>query len=320
MVKTVADISLGQQRKLSFATSFASTSRSIPSTISLGKYVVGQDITTQGGLVDSILPHTESLEHEKYHWKRANWPARAARNESRLGQTNNSGRIPRPLESDGNSPPLPPEEVKSLRAKSAERPRKDSGLPTLSVDSPTEFQHVSDAQAKQQGLGLDGVVDLSNTTDTDQDVQWAPRMLQVYHARSRLTQDQLFNMKLSNLTSTKLCSTRSTEKFTITRTITDCSLSPILKSFHRGISFLISPARASSRFQLRRCQRTLAMIDNGILWRDKLHQRHRECLVPSLWCQNSSQMDRPYRLKAFSARKPSLNMHQPWQIYRHIVV
>ncbi|OAL50377.1 hypothetical protein IQ07DRAFT_424770 [Pyrenochaeta sp. DS3sAY3a] len=171
---SLADISLGQQRKLSCATSFASTNRSIPSTVSVGKYVVGQDITTQGGLVDSILPHTESSEHEKDHWKRADWPARAARNESRLGQRDKSGRILRQLEGDGNSPSSPPEEAKSLPAKSAERPRKDSGLPTLSVDSPTEFQHVRGAQAKQQGLGLDGVIDLSKTIDTDQDVQCAP--------------------------------------------------------------------------------------------------------------------------------------------------
>lgn len=123
---------------------------------------MGKGEPTTGGLVDSILPHTEITAHEKNQWKNTAWPLRTARDES---QINSSRRKPRTSESDDelHSPPgdFVDRQQLPLRSNGALHHNK------IAVDG----QEGIETEMKQL---LDGVVDLRNTEDEDKDVQWAP--------------------------------------------------------------------------------------------------------------------------------------------------
>ena len=139
------------------------------------KYALGTGVPTEGGLIDSIRPHRENT--EEHSFDRRDWPSRVARED--LPQ-NWSRRKPR-----GNSDEDVHERQKS-RASSElgeERSRCNDGLMDLRtaiMDGPTEFKrHDSDAS-----LGLDGVVDISNTEDVDKSTRIAPGTLYISSHRT----------------------------------------------------------------------------------------------------------------------------------------
>ncbi|KAH7095677.1 hypothetical protein FB567DRAFT_35792 [Paraphoma chrysanthemicola] len=160
------DVSMTNQdvlRKNSGAASFGSTISSVPSAAT-GKYSVGGDMITKGGLKDRILPHKESTPHEKNQWKQAGFATRTAREESRLDW---SRRRPRGSQSGDEAPQLPPADPRDHPLVSLPLKNRSSNAMTGNADG----QHDIERQIEQL---LDGVVDLRNTVDEDKEVQYAP--------------------------------------------------------------------------------------------------------------------------------------------------
>lgn len=129
-------------------------------SVGTGKYSVGREIVTKGGLVDSIRPYEETTAYEKNQWKKASWPSRDAREEPQVAW---SRRKPQSSESDDDEFHSLSDETDRDRHKSMARP--------LGVGIPLDGQ--GDIQKEIHGL-LDGVVDLTNTIDEDEDVKFAP--------------------------------------------------------------------------------------------------------------------------------------------------
>lgn len=160
-----ADVSMTNQdsiRKNSGAASFGSTISSVPSAAT-GKYSVGGDLITKGGLKDRILPHKESTPYEKNQWKQAGFATRTAREESRLDW---SRRRPRGSQSEDEAPQLPPDDPRDHQLVSPSKSRSSDVMAGM-----TDGQHDIERQIEQL---LDGVVDLRNTVDEDKEVQYAP--------------------------------------------------------------------------------------------------------------------------------------------------
>jgi hypothetical protein len=133
-----------------------------------GKYSLGQDTATQGGLMDRILPHTEATAHEKNQWKNQSWPAKTARAEPQLAW---SKRNPRGSESEEGEHRSPAEDLVNHHH-----------LPSQSDGAQRETETAGNSQddiGKEIERLLDGVVDLRNTVDEDKVVQWAPGMFSV---------------------------------------------------------------------------------------------------------------------------------------------
>ncbi|KAL6708467.1 hypothetical protein ACN47E_002730 [Coniothyrium glycines] len=137
---------------------------SVPSSTSI--YPVGQNVTTKGGLVDSIRPHEEVSERTRNSWKQGGYPSQSARDESQLGW---SRRRPQASESDDGQPQPPPEEYMTRRD-TASQPIEESTRQDATVGG--QPNRLPDWKVKQQSL-LDGVVDLRNTVDTNKTVQIA---------------------------------------------------------------------------------------------------------------------------------------------------
>lgn len=129
-------------------------------SVGTGKYSVGREIVTKGGLVDSIRPHEETTAYEKNQWKKTSWPSRDAREEPQVAW---SRRKPQSSESDDDEFHSLSDETDRDRHKSMARP--------LGVGIPLDGQ--GDIQKEIHGL-LDGVVDLTNTIDEDEDVKFTP--------------------------------------------------------------------------------------------------------------------------------------------------
>jgi hypothetical protein len=150
------------------AYSLGSTISSIPSATT-GKYSVGGNIATKGGLVDSIMPHTEATRHEKNQWKTTNFPSRTAREEPEVGH------IKRRSQGAGHEEIEP----QSSPENSSDRhiPQARSGgeriVPITGMDGQ------ADIEREIQQL-LHGVVDLRNTVDEDKEVQWAPGKFPIF--------------------------------------------------------------------------------------------------------------------------------------------
>jgi hypothetical protein len=131
-----------------------------------GKYSLGQDTATKGGLIDSILPHTEAAAHEKNHWKNKSWPSKTARAEPQEAW---SKRRPRGSESEDGGLHSPSDDLANHHP--------------IPFKSQSALNGTRIAGNKQDEIGreieqlLDGVVDLRNTVDEDKDVRWAPGML-----------------------------------------------------------------------------------------------------------------------------------------------
>jgi hypothetical protein len=138
---------------------------SLAATGATGKYSLGQDTATNGGLIDRILPHTEVTAHEKNQWKNKSWPSKTARVEPQVAWSR--GR-PRGSESEDGEPSPPSSDFVNQQQ-----------LPSESQSAPREART---AENGQDDIGreivrlLDGVVDLRNTVDEDKDVRWAPGM------------------------------------------------------------------------------------------------------------------------------------------------
>jgi len=129
-------------------------------SVGTGKYSVGREVVTKGGLVDSIRPHEETSPHEKNQWKKTSWPARDARVEPRVAW---SRRKSRSSESDDD-------EFHSLPG-GTDDDRHISPHGSFKVSIPLNGRN--DVQKEIHRL-LDGVVDLSNTVDEDKEVKFAP--------------------------------------------------------------------------------------------------------------------------------------------------
>jgi hypothetical protein len=133
--------------------------RSSVASKSTGKYSLGADSMTAGGLVDSILPHTETSAHKKDQWKSTKWPVRAPRDE---GLVERSRRSPPGSGSDDEQVQLEPNST-------SHRQR----LPRTANDTTIAVNRPDGVQREMEQL-LDGVVDLRNTVDEDKEVKWAP--------------------------------------------------------------------------------------------------------------------------------------------------
>jgi hypothetical protein len=153
-------------------------------TKSTRKYSLGSNSTTTGGLVDSILPHTETSAHKKDEWKNTKWPVRAPREEANVDR---SMRTARGSGSDHR-------ELQSTPGDTTKRQHLSSDVNETTI--PIDVN--GDIHREIQQL-LDGVVDLRNTVDEDKEVQWAPGTVHgsafVNDAVSRLTQQQPLRTK-----------------------------------------------------------------------------------------------------------------------------
>ncbi|KAF2447993.1 hypothetical protein P171DRAFT_429579 [Karstenula rhodostoma CBS 690.94] len=157
-------------RRKSIAASVGSL-RSVPSSIyaesAIGsaspiqtKSLLGTGVATGGSLVDSTLPHVEDP-HARLG-DRKNWPTRITRDESRPSKSLNGHERDN---DDANG-----DRESFGRRNKTNRERDGSmGLREALMAGPGGY----DLKAV-----LDGVVDLTNTEDTDQDVQWAPAVTQ----------------------------------------------------------------------------------------------------------------------------------------------
>jgi hypothetical protein len=133
-----------------------------------GKYSLGQDTATHGGLMDRILPHAEATAHEKNQWKNQSWPAKTARAEPQVAP---SGRKPRGSETEDGEHRSPADDLVNHHH-----------IPSKSQGAQREAETAGNAQndiGKEIERLLDGVVDLRNTVDEDKVVQWAPGMFSV---------------------------------------------------------------------------------------------------------------------------------------------
>jgi hypothetical protein len=127
-----------------------------------GFAVVDRDRTTNDRLVHRTRPHTEAAPHERSQWKTTDLPERSARNESNLGS---STRRPQGSESDDGALRSPPGNLRQVES-------THNGHNGNVV--PLDRNHDIKQQIDQL---LEGVVDLRNTVDTDQDVTFAPGTL-----------------------------------------------------------------------------------------------------------------------------------------------
>lgn len=140
------------------ARSIASTLSSVPTGGSVGKYALGDNVTTTGGLIDGIRPHTEST-HEKGPWKRSSFSPKAARVEPGWER-----RKPRTSDSDNDASRAPRE--------SYEVEGSHSGVRHATMDGTAGGEETALARKLRE----DGVADLRNTVDTDGDITWTPGM------------------------------------------------------------------------------------------------------------------------------------------------
>jgi hypothetical protein len=151
-----------------------------------GKYSLGHDTATQGGLMDRILPHTEATAHEKNQWKNQSWPAKTARAEPQVAW---SRRKPQGSESEEGEHRSPSEDLVNHHH-----------LPSKSQGAQRETETAGNAHddiRKEIEQLLDGVVDLRNTVDEDKVVEWAPGMfpLQLMITVQATNAIQLLRMK-----------------------------------------------------------------------------------------------------------------------------
>jgi hypothetical protein len=168
-------LSVGEPRRVSATsgTSAGSIAPSASATSSNSRYALGTGVPTEGGLVDRILPHKESTQQQMFN--RKDWPIRVARND--VGQSQIKRK---PVGNIGDD--LTEERSRSLRGSvgsslpDEEQPKRDDGLIDLRsavMDGPVEFRrHDSD-----RSLGLNGVIDISNTEDVDKSTRIAPGRL-----------------------------------------------------------------------------------------------------------------------------------------------
>jgi hypothetical protein len=131
---------------LKTSTSFGGSASSVQP-----KYSLGTGVATEGSLIDGILPHVDD---------RKSWPTRFARDEPRLSSSSRAQR-----EISGAAPAHETHQSFGLRN---EKPKKKSGT--------MDLREAAMGGPEDYGIkaALDGVVDLRDTEDTDQKVQWAP--------------------------------------------------------------------------------------------------------------------------------------------------
>ncbi|KAH7414048.1 hypothetical protein DE146DRAFT_15719 [Phaeosphaeria sp. MPI-PUGE-AT-0046c] len=129
------------------------------SSVATGKFSVGRQIVTKGGLVDSIRPHDETTAHKKNEWKKNNWPLRGAREVPPVGL---GQRRSRASESDDDDFHSLSDGVDYSRHPPADGPLERSIPVDGQGDIKDEIRHL-----------LDEVVDLTNTVDEDKEVTWA---------------------------------------------------------------------------------------------------------------------------------------------------
>jgi hypothetical protein len=144
------------------------------SVVSTGsKYALGTGVPTEGGLIDSILPHRESTQQHTFN--RKEWPSRTAREEFRQNWSKG-----KPGGNSGED--VPHGRRYSLQGSTSsseleeENGKRNDGLMNLRtaiMDGPTEFKRVD----SDTSLGLDGVIDVSNTEDVDKSTRIAPGTL-----------------------------------------------------------------------------------------------------------------------------------------------
>lgn len=139
--------------------SVAPTLSSVPTGGSVEKYALGDNVTTTGGLIDGIRPHTESVPHEKGPWKRSSVSPKAARVEPGWER-----RKPRTSDSDNDASRAPRE--------SYEVEGSHSGVRHATMDGTAGGEETALARKLRE----DGVADLRNTVDTDGDITWTPGM------------------------------------------------------------------------------------------------------------------------------------------------
>lgn len=144
-----------------YSTGVGPTLGSTASTNSPGKYSLGGNTATRGGLADRILPHNEATAHEKNQWKQSGLPTRDAREEAQLDF---GRRRPRSSSDSDNDAPRPPPHNHGMHK------NHNGGVVggrVLHADGNDDIRREIDQL-------LEGVVDLTNTVDTDQDVRFAP--------------------------------------------------------------------------------------------------------------------------------------------------
>jgi hypothetical protein len=142
--------------------SFGSTIRMVPSSAT-GKYSVGGNMTTKGGLVNSTPPHKEEAGLDKNQPKDTRYPSQTVHEESHLGSTRIKSQG---SESEDDALPSLPEQFGGR-----DRLPPNSGREHTTLMTDVDGQ--GDIEEEIEKL-LNGVVDLSNTVDEDKDVQWAP--------------------------------------------------------------------------------------------------------------------------------------------------
>lgn len=137
-----------------------------------GENLQEPDGTTRGGLVDSVRPHEENSEHVKNSWKQRPYPTQHVRDESQLGWSRGRSHKYQNGDDDGSRRShLPPGEHVE-RHSMAVKPAPDGESWPLRTDG---FGDGHDDWKSQQKSLLEGVVDLTNTVDSDRDVQVATR-------------------------------------------------------------------------------------------------------------------------------------------------
>jgi hypothetical protein len=127
------------------------------------KYSLGTGVATEGSLIDGILPRIE--DSNARHSDRKSWPTRFAREEPHISSSSRNQR--------GISGAEPVNEIHKSFERINEKPKKKNGTMDLreaAMSGPNDYG---------MKAALDGVVDLRDTEDTDQEVQWAPGT--VYH-------------------------------------------------------------------------------------------------------------------------------------------
>jgi hypothetical protein len=157
----VVDTEEDAQRK--YSTGVGSTLNSATSTNSKGKYSLGGNSTTRGGLVDRTPPHAETSAHERNQWKKSGLPTRDTQDEAQLEF---GRRRPRGSSNSDNDTPRPP----------PHNPRLHKNQNGGGVGGRIPISDGNDDIKREIDQLLEGVVDLRNTVDTDQDVRFAPGM------------------------------------------------------------------------------------------------------------------------------------------------
>jgi hypothetical protein len=164
-INGIAVVDTEEDARRKYSTGVGSTLGSATSTNSTGKYSLGGNSTTRGGLVDRILPHAEPSAHEKNQWKKSGLPTRDARDEAQLDFGRRRPRGQSDSDNDA-SRPLP------------HNPRVHKNHNGEGVGGRVPISDGNDDIKREIDQLLEGVVDLTNTVDTDQDVRFAPGMFQ----------------------------------------------------------------------------------------------------------------------------------------------